>query len=159
MDVSVWHSVWSEENNRKNGQRLSLPKAMLDFKVGFFGTALLAMAFLALGAMVMFDSGEAPSEKGAVFAGQLIDMYTHSLGDWAYPLIGIAALATMFSTTLTCLDAYPRTLEESYFIWKGQGETIQKEERPSKLMAIWSKIGITVMAVSSLAYLLLIATR
>jgi len=46
MDVSVWHSVWSEENNRKNGQRLSLPKAMLDFKIGFFGTALLAMAFL-----------------------------------------------------------------------------------------------------------------
>ncbi len=225
MDVSVWHSVWSEENNRKNGQRLSLSKAMLDFRVGFFGTALLAMAFLSLGAMVMFDSGEAPSEKGAVFAAQLIDMYTHSLGDWAYPLIGIAALATMFSTTLTCLDAYPRTLEESYFIWKGQGEyasrqgatktiyriilatavlgtitifliiknisgamglivtiatvvafisapiiayinyrvmqgeTIKKEDRPNKLMAVWSKTSITIMALFSLAYLLLIAIR
>ena len=121
MDVSVWHSVWSEESNRKNGNRLSMRKAMLDFKIGFFGTALLAMAFLSLGAMVMFGTGEPPSANGAVFAGQLIDMYTTSLGSWAYPLIGIAALATMFSTTLTCLDAYPRTLEESYFIWKGQG--------------------------------------
>ncbi len=122
MDVSVWHSVWSEESNRKNGSRLPMRQAMLDFRVGFFGTALLAMAFLSLGAMVMFGSGEPPSQSGAVFAGQLIDMYTSSLGSWAYPLIGIAALATMFSTTLTCLDAYPRTLEESYFIWKGQGE-------------------------------------
>ncbi len=225
MDVSVWHSVWSEENNRKNGQQLSLPKAMLDFRVGFFGTALLAMAFLSLGAMVMFGSGETPSEKGAVFAGQLIDMYTDSLGDWAYPLIGIAALATMFSTTLTCLDAYPRTLEESYFIWKGQGEyasrhgttkkvyrvmlaaavigtitifliiknvtgamglivtiatvvsfisapviayinyqvmqgeTIKKEDRPGKLMALWSRTGIAIMVLFSLAYLLLIVVR
>ncbi len=122
MDISVWHSVWSEEANRSKGVRASLRKAMLDFKVGFFGTALLAMAFLSLGALVMFGSGDEPSAKGAVFAGQLINMYTESLGNWAYPLIGIAALATMFSTTLTCLDAYPRTLEESYFIWRGKGD-------------------------------------
>jgi len=122
MDVSVWHSVWSEEANRNKGTRLSMNKAMLDFRVGFFGTALLAMAFLSLGALVMFGSDEPPSANGAVFAGQLINMYTDSLGSWAYPLIGIAALATMFSTTLTCLDAYPRTLEESYFIWKGKGD-------------------------------------
>jgi len=68
----------------------------------------------------MYGSGEAPSANGANFAGQLITMYTDTLGSWAYPLIGIAALTTMFSTTLTCLDAYPRTLEESYFIWTGQ---------------------------------------
>jgi len=121
MDVSVWHSVWSEEANRNNGTRASLHKAMLDFRVGFFGTALLAMAFLSLGALVMFGSDEPPSANGALFAGQLITMYTDSLGSWAYPLIGIAALATMFSTTLTCLDAYPRTLQESYHIWKSKG--------------------------------------
>jgi len=121
MDVSVWHSVWSEEANRNNGTRAPLQKAMLDFRVGFFGTALLAMAFLSLGALVMFGSDEPPSANGALFAGQLINMYTDSLGGWAYPLIGIAALATMFSTTLTCLDAYPRTLQESYHIWKNNG--------------------------------------
>ena len=121
MDVSVWHSVWSEEANRNNETRAPLHKAMLDFRVGFFGTALLAMAFLSLGALVMFGSDEPPSANGALFAGQLINMYTDSLGSWAYPLIGIAALATMFSTTLTCLDAYPRTLQESYHIWKNNG--------------------------------------
>ena len=222
MDISVWHSVWSEEANRNNGTRASLRKAMLDFRVGFFGTALLAMAFLSLGALVMFGSNEQPSAKGAVFAGQLITMYTDSLGDWAYPLIGVAALATMFSTTLTCLDAYPRTLQESYYIWQGKGShesrqgattsiyrtilaaavigtimiflviknvsgamglivtiativsfvsapiiayinykvmhgnTIKEADRPDGLMVFWSRLGIAIMALFSLAYLWLL---
>jgi len=127
MDISVWHSVWSEENNRVNKRQTSLKQTILDFNIGFFGTAFLAMAFLALGAMVMYGSGEKPSQQGAVFAGQLIEMYTDTLGSWAYPLIGIAALATMFSTTLTCLDAYPRTLEKSYFIWKQNNIAVSKK--------------------------------
>jgi amino acid transporter len=40
-------------------------------------------------------------------------LYQKALGGWAYPLVAIAALTTMFSTTLTCLDAYPRTLSAS----------------------------------------------
>jgi Mn2+/Fe2+ NRAMP family transporter len=80
------------------------------------------MVFLSLGALVMFGNGSEPSNNGAVFAGQIIQLYTEVLGDWAYPLIGIVALATLFSTVLTCLDAYPRTLEKSYFIWKQQGQ-------------------------------------
>ena len=37
-------------------------------------------------------------------------MYKQALGDWAYPIVAIAALTTMFSTTLTLLDAFPRTI-------------------------------------------------
>lgn len=58
----------------------------------------------------MFGSGETFSDKGGVFAGQLINMYTTSLGDWATILIGVAAFTTMFSTTLTTLDASPRAM-------------------------------------------------
>ena len=47
-----------------------------------------------------------------------IDAY----GQWAYPVIGAAALATMISTTLTCLDAYPRTLDESVLILANEPE-------------------------------------
>ena len=71
--------------------------------------------------------GEEPSGSGIVFAGQLISMYTDALGSWAYYLIGIAALTTMFSTTLTCLDAYPRTLEKSYLILKDDGRVSSKK--------------------------------
>ena len=133
MDITVWHSVWSEEANRESGEKASLKKAMLDFKVGYIGTAILAMCFLSLGALVMYGSGETPSQSGVTFAGQLIQLYTQALGPWAYPLIGIAALATMVSTTLTCLDAYPRTLDESLLIWKGESEGADRKADSKKI--------------------------
>ena len=65
-----------------------------------------------LGAIVMYGSGEQLSDKGVVFAGQVINMYTTGIGSWAYFVIALAALTTMFSTTITCLDAFPRGLRE-----------------------------------------------
>ena len=59
----------------------------------------------------MYGSGEVFSTKGTVFSGQLLNLYTKSIGSWAYIIIATAALATMFSTTLTCLDAYSRVLK------------------------------------------------
>lgn len=117
MDITVWHSVWSEEANENSHERASMKKAMLDFNIGFIGTALLAVCFLSLGALVMYG-GVTPSGLAAEFAGQLIDMYKNALGGWAKYLIGFAALTTMFSTTLTCLDAYPRTLQKSFEVLK-----------------------------------------
>ena len=95
---------------KMKGVTTSVKDALLDFRIGYFGTAFLAICFLLLGALVMYGSGEVFSPSGSIFAGQLMDMYQQALGDWAYPVVAIAALTTMFSTTLTCLDAYPRTL-------------------------------------------------
>ena len=113
MDISVWHSIWAETANESSGEKTDLKAALFDFRIGFFGTAFLAICFLLLGALVMYGSGETFSPSGAKFAGQLMDLYQQSLGSWAYPLVAIAAFTTMFSTTLTCLDAYPRTLSAS----------------------------------------------
>jgi Mn2+/Fe2+ NRAMP family transporter len=146
MDISVWHSVWSEEANIDAGKKAPLKRAMLDFNIGFYGTACLAMCFLALGALVMFGGPEKPSPKGAVFAGQLIKMYTSALGSWAYPLIGIAALTTMFSTTLTCLDAYPRTLEKCFLILKDE-KTDEESPDAKKYykLVLWIAVALTVV--------------
>ncbi len=116
IDLSVWHSLWSLEKNKQIGHRTSLKDALIDFNIGYWGTAVLALAFVTLGALIMFGSGTTFSPKGAVFAGQLISMYTNSLGPWAYIIIAVAALTTMFSTTLTCLDAIPRVLERSTLV-------------------------------------------
>ncbi len=113
MDISVWHSIWAETESENSGEKPTLKAALFDFRIGFFGTALLAICFLLLGALVMYGSGETFSPSGAKFAGQLMDLYQKSLGSWAYPIVAIAAFTTMFSTTLTCLDAYPRTLSAS----------------------------------------------
>ncbi len=110
IDVSVWSSLWSVAKRRNLHFTPSLNESLLDFKIGYIGTALFALCFLSLGALVMFGSGEQLSSNGTVFAGQLIEMYTQSIGDWAYYIIAAAALTTMFSTTLTCIDAYPRVL-------------------------------------------------
>lgn len=110
VEISVWHSVWSESKNETEGKVASLKEALFDFRVGFIGTAFLAMCFLAIGALVMYGSGVEFKAGGAAFAEQLLDMYKQALGDWAYPIVAVAALTTMFSTTLTLLDAFPRTI-------------------------------------------------
>ncbi len=111
IDISVWHSFWSFAKQKETGRKIALKDALLDFNIGYIGTAILAAGFLTLGAILMYGSGENFSPKGTVFAGQLIQLYTSSIGSWAYVVIAIAALATMFSTTLTCLDAYSRVLK------------------------------------------------
>jgi len=113
IDISVWHSLWTIERQMETKHRPSLSEALFDFNLGYFGTALLALGFLTLGALVMYGTGEQFATTGAGFAKQLIDMYVHALGEWSRPIIGIAALTTMFSTTLTVTDAFPRVLRRS----------------------------------------------
>jgi Mn2+/Fe2+ NRAMP family transporter len=61
----------------------------------------------------MYRSGESFSNKGNIFASQLINLYTKNLGSFSYLFIGIAAFTTMFSTTLTTLDASPRAMTKT----------------------------------------------
>ncbi len=110
IDLTIWQSLWT---NAKYEQMKSKPRmrdVLLDFRIGYIGTALLAICFLTLGALVVHGSGESLSPSGTVFADQLIRMYTASIGQWSYAFIAIAAITTMFSTTMTCLDAYPRVM-------------------------------------------------
>lgn len=111
LDISVWHSLWSIE--KKKSVKIKTRSALFDFNIGYLSTIVLGIGFLSLGALVMHNSGENFSDSASEFSGQLINMYTTSLGNWAYILIGIAALTTMFSTTLTTLDASPRAMHKT----------------------------------------------
>ena len=61
----------------------------------------------------MYASGEEFSPVGTVFSTQLVDLYARTLGEWARPVVLIAVLTTMFSTSLTVLDGFPRAIERS----------------------------------------------
>ncbi|MBE15282.1 MAG: iron transporter [Cytophagaceae bacterium] len=111
LDISIWHSLWTLEKNKTS--KRDIKTSLFDFNLGYVGTIVLGMGFLSLGALVMYGSGETFSSKGGVFASQLIQMYTSSLGDWAKIFIGVAAFTTMFSTTLTTLDASPRAMAKT----------------------------------------------
>lgn len=115
LDISIWHSVWTVEK-KKLDPSITIEQSRFDFNIGYITTIILAIGFLSLGALVMFESGEHFSSKGGEFANQLINIYTHSLGYGAKIIIGIAALTTMFSTTLTTLDASPRVMYKSFEI-------------------------------------------
>jgi Mn2+/Fe2+ NRAMP family transporter len=110
LDITIWQSIWTVEKQKLNS-KISFKESLFDFNVGYTMTIILGICFITLGAFVMFGSGETFSGNGTQFANQLIGMYTTSLGGWAQWIIGIAALATMFSTTLTTLDASPRVMQ------------------------------------------------
>ena len=110
LDVSIWHSIWSIEKDVTNVIKTKRKDAIFDFNIGYISALFLGICFLLLGALVMYKSGEIFSNKGSIFASQLIGLYTKNLGEFSYVFIAIAAFTTMFSTTLTTLDASPRAM-------------------------------------------------
>ena len=112
LDISVWHSLWSLEK-KKRMQNLTVKQSLFDFNVGYLTTIVLGVCFVLLGTLVMYGTGIGFSSSGGAFAQQLIALYTSSLGNGAYSIIGIAAFTTMFSTTLTTLDASPRAMAKT----------------------------------------------
>ena len=113
LDIAIWHSIWTAAKYADRGSN-DLKAENFDFKVGFYGTAFLAICFLVLGSNMLYGTGIPLEEKAGKYAAQLIDLYTTSLGSWSYLIILIAAFTTMFSTTLTCFDAIPRVMKSIF---------------------------------------------
>jgi len=148
FDVSVWHSTWTVAKQADSKEKISMKSALRDFNIGYIGTAFLAMGFLTLGALVMYGSGEVFSSSGVTFAGQLIHMYTSSLGSWAYYIIGIAAFTTMLSTSITVMDAYPRVLKPSFQLLQ------KKEENGSEKMDYSYIVWMVILIAGTLSLIL-----
>ena len=153
LDITIWHSIWTLAKDSNKGpeetqnKKEALKTALFDFHIGYWGTALLAVLFLSLGALIMYGSGTQFSKKGGEFAGQLISMYTKCLGNWSYSIILIAAFTTMFSTTLTALDGFGRLLGQASLM-----TLAPKKPRPStekKFYILW----ILIVIVGSLVLL------
>jgi Mn2+/Fe2+ NRAMP family transporter len=113
IDISVWSSLWTLAKDEESGGRASVAHARLDFFIGYAGTGFLAFCFLILGAGVMFESGTSFSGAGTVFSTQLVHLYSSTLGAWLRPVMLIAVLTTMLSTSITVVDGFPRAIERS----------------------------------------------
>jgi Mn2+/Fe2+ NRAMP family transporter len=119
LDTSVWYSLWSLERREQTGYSPTLPEALFDFNLGYVDTAVMAFAFVALGALLMFGSGNGFSTNGAQFGAQLVSLYTKALGAWSGPVVSFAVFLTMFSTTLAVMDAYPRVVvNAAELVWR-----------------------------------------
>ena len=110
IDLSAWSSLWIFSRSRQTGHFATSRETTIDFHLGYAMAVILAIAFVALGNLVMYGTGESFETSGIGFSQQLIGLYAATIGDWSRPLILTAAFITMFSTTLTCADGYPRSL-------------------------------------------------
>lgn len=120
VDMSTWTGLWAEERVKQTKYTPTLKETLLDFNIGYALTGVLAVVFLSLGALIMFGSGVELSNSSSGFAGQLISLYTQSIGGWSYLIIAVAAFSTMFSTTITVLDGYGRAMDRIVSIIKGE---------------------------------------
>ncbi len=114
LDAAAWPSLWAVERERQTGHTPNMREASFDFNLGYISTALLALVFLGLGALVMFGTGQVPARQGVAFAQQFVALYTKALGNWSYYFISAAAFSCMFSTALTVFDGYTRAVHTTF---------------------------------------------
>ncbi len=129
IEISALTSMWVAA--KREQRSVSLNDGLFDFNVGYIGTALLALVFLALGALVQFGSGTPVEMVGGAYIKQLIDMYATTIGEWSRYLVAFIALACMLGTTLTVIDGYSRTNMESLRIIK------RHEKSNKRALNIW----------------------
>jgi len=157
VDISVWHSLWSVAKIQDSGYRPTLRESLGDFHIGYIGAFVLALCFVLLGAGVMHNSGIVFEASAAGFAAQLIGLYQQSLGDWSGPLIGIVAVAVMFSTVLAGLDGYPRAAVNLFRIYSKRDSTSDKSGALAFDKTVY-RLTVIVLVVGSMIILYLFVT-
>ena len=119
LESTVNHSLWLKAKIQDTGYRPNAAESSLDFHIGYFTALLLAICFLMLGAGVMHGKGLAFEESAGGFAAQVIALYTQTLGEWTRPLIGLSALAVVYSTVMAATDGYSRIAATIVSCFKG----------------------------------------
>lgn len=113
VDLSAWSSLWMFSRKEETGHFATTRETSIDLFLGYVMAVVAAVAFVALGKFIMFGSGLEFASGGVGFSQQLVSLYSANIGEWSRPLILTAAFITMFSTTITCIDGYPRSLAAS----------------------------------------------
>ena len=142
IEISALNSMWVVAKRRLNP--VSFRDGIFDFNVGYIGTAILALVFMALGALAQYGTGEKVEAAGVAYIGQLIKMYAFAIGDWSKLLIAVIAFLCMFGTTLTVIDGYSRANNEALRL------LMKKYQSSARNLNIWmtvtSLVGIVIIA-------------
>lgn len=142
IDLSAWSSLWMFSREKQTGHFATVRESSIDFYIGYGAATVMAVLFVALGALVMYGTGESFSDSGIGFSQQLVSLYTATIGEGSKWLILTAAFVTMFSTTLTCVDGYPRSLAACCTLIKDL-----PAKRFSQIHHIWILVSVVLSAV------------
>ena len=113
IDLSSWTSLWTVERIKQTGYHPSLKESLFDFNFGYGITAVLAVAFVTLGAFLLYGTNVEVSGSSAVFANQVVKMYTNTIGAWSYWIVALSAFSIMFGTSISVMDGYARVIERT----------------------------------------------
>ena len=135
VDLSSWNSLWTLERIKQTNFKPTLNQTIFEFNIGYLSSAFLSLCFLTLGAYLMYGTENDFSNSSAIFANQVITLYTQSIGSWSYLIISISGFSIMFGTCIAVLDGYARSAKECFRL------TFQKENKiPYYSIIIWAII-------------------
>lgn len=129
IEISAINSLWSAE--KRKSVDFNTEDALFDFNVGYIGTAILAVFFVALGALIQYPTGQAVEAASAKYISQFVGMYASVLGDWSRYLITFIAFLCIFGTVITVIDGYSRVNEISLRL------LLNKKEAGQNSLKIW----------------------
>ncbi len=118
IEISGITSLWLRKQCEE--KTVTAKSAMFDFNLGYFTTMMLALVFLALGALVLHGSGEELASGGIGFSKQLVGLYAGTIGEWARWLIAVVAFLCIFGSALTVYDGYSRAVTEAILLLNGK---------------------------------------
>lgn len=113
VDLSAWNSLWTLERIKSSNYKPSLKETLFEFKLGYWISAILAIMFVAMGALILKDSDNILPSRPDAFANAVVTMYTSAIGSWSYPIIAVSAFSIMFGTCIAVFDGYARSLSAS----------------------------------------------
>ncbi|MGY5139788.1 MAG: NRAMP family divalent metal transporter [Candidatus Nitrosopumilus sp. Bin_571-38] len=113
IDLSSWNSLWTLERMKQTNYKPKLKETLLEFRLAYLITGILAVMFVVLGSFMFYGSGEELSNNNSDFAHQIVTLYTNTIGDWGYIIIAASAFTVMFGTIIAVFDGYSRSLQRT----------------------------------------------
>ncbi len=155
IEVSAINSLWLKAKQQQ--QPVNLANGLFDFHVGYWSTTVLALVFLALGALVQYGSSQEVAMAGGSYIQQFVSIYGKTIGEWSTLLVAFVAFLCMFGTTLTVLDGYARTINESFQLLGWQQNNNHRSYSLWLLLQALSGFGVILFFKSALGPMLTFA--
>ncbi|GAB4345282.1 MAG: Nramp family divalent metal transporter [Candidatus Abyssubacteria bacterium] len=112
--ASILHSLWALKKRdawmQEGGLQAGIRKSLLDLRVGFALSLVIAIFFVSVGATVLHPRGV--NLEGVHLAMKLSQVYTETVGPWTFPLFIAVAFFTLWGSYYVTTDGAPRLAEQ-----------------------------------------------
>ena len=106
-------SAWAATRKTLSPDQHNDEDGIFDLNVGYWITIIMALAFVVLGAALLFGRSDDIAGSPVAFAGNFIRLFSETIGPAITPFISLAAVALMISTLIGLMDGVPRLLQQA----------------------------------------------